>query len=307
MYSVEMESTPIINNTNNSAAETSKIYTSRGTLKNPKQNHAIDPMVTTASSDVAEYTRETNDHDTLDNRDAQGIAEDQNTALTSRKPHDEQRGSNDVEMGSDIHNTSINTHACEQVPAVAPAGQESGEPQLLTGKPAGGIVARLSGEPVQSISEAVESLGTDDTKMEIDPSSVSTSTASPPQSHSTASQASEAASPRSTTKFTPQEITLAELKVQKAALLASLVALPAIQVLIEENQSSGVDASEDDGEPTDADVTAAANRMVKEHIKLLHEYNELKDAGQGLMGLIADQRGVRIVEVQDEFGIDAND
>lgn len=107
--------------------------------------------------------------------------------------------------------------------------------------------------------------------------------------------------------LSPQEITLAELKAQKAALLASLATLPAIQVLMEEKASSGADMSDGDDEPTEADITAAANKIVKDHIKLLHEYNELKDVGQGLMGLIADQRGVRIVEVQDEFGIDAKD
>ena len=42
---------------------------------------------------------------------------------------------------------------------------------------------------------------------------------------------------------------------------------------------------------------------VKRHIRLLHEYNEIKDVGQGLMGLIADARGVRQVEVQREFGV----
>lgn len=105
---------------------------------------------------------------------------------------------------------------------------------------------------------------------------------------------------------TPQEITLAELKAQKAALLASLAALPAVQVLIEENAASDTEMADDD-EPTEKDIMAAANKMVKEHIKLLHEYNELKDVGQGLMGLIADQRGVRIVEVQEEFGVDGND
>ncbi|ORY16096.1 DNA repair protein [Clohesyomyces aquaticus] len=52
---------------------------------------------------------------------------------------------------------------------------------------------------------------------------------------------------------------------------------------------------------------AAANSIVKKHITLLHEYNEIKDVGQGLMGLIADQRGVRIVEVQDEFGLTNHD
>lgn len=105
---------------------------------------------------------------------------------------------------------------------------------------------------------------------------------------------------------TPQEITLAALKAQKAAMLASLGALPAIQVLMEENATSDADCGSDD-EPTDSDIMKAAHKIVKDHIKLLHEYNELKDVGQGLMGLIADQRGVRIVEVQEEFGIEAND
>lgn len=127
------------------------------------------------------------------------------------------------------------------------------------------------------------------------------------QSQSTASQASQPVTPHSASKLTPQEITLSELKAQKAALLASLREMPVIQQLIEESQTCEVDMSDNDDEPTDADVTSAANKIVKQHIKLLHEYNELKDAGQGLMGLIADQRGVRIVEVQDEFGIDAND
>jgi hypothetical protein len=131
-------------------------------------------------------------------------------------------------------------------------------------------------------------------KSEIDPSSVSN-----PQLEALPSRQSPA--------LTPQEITLAELKAQKASLLASLATLPAIRGLMEEQDSPDVDMSDNHGEPTEADVMAAVNKIVKNHIKLLHEYNELKDAGQGLMGLIADQRGVRIVEVQDEFGIDAND
>jgi hypothetical protein len=106
---------------------------------------------------------------------------------------------------------------------------------------------------------------------------------------------------------TPQEITLAELKAQKSAMLASLATLPAIQVLMEENASANAKTSDSEDEPTEADIMVAANKIVKDHIKLLHEYNELKDVGQGLMGLIADQRGVRIVEVQEEFGIEAND
>jgi hypothetical protein len=111
----------------------------------------------------------------------------------------------------------------------------------------------------------------------------------------------------STSARTPQEITIAELKAQKSAMLANLATLPAIQVLMEENASSNAVTSDGDDEPTESDIMAAANKIVQDHIKLLHEYNELKDVGQGLMGLIADQRGVRIVEVQEEFGIDARD
>lgn len=106
---------------------------------------------------------------------------------------------------------------------------------------------------------------------------------------------------------TSQENILAELKAQKSALLASLMTLPAIQVLVEENASSKPEAVNDEDEPTEIEISAAADKLVKDHIKLLHEYNELKDVGQGLMGLIADQRGVRIVEIQDEFGMDAKD
>jgi hypothetical protein len=105
---------------------------------------------------------------------------------------------------------------------------------------------------------------------------------------------------------TTQETTLAELKAQRTALLASLAALPNIQSLIAESDTTTTSQSPE-SEPTNEEVMAAANKLVKHHIKLLHEYNEIKDTGQGLMGLIADQRGVRIVEVQDEFGIESQD
>ncbi|PGH13939.1 hypothetical protein AJ79_03354 [Helicocarpus griseus UAMH5409] len=47
--------------------------------------------------------------------------------------------------------------------------------------------------------------------------------------------------------------------------------------------------------------------IVQRHIRLLHEYNEIKDIGQGLMGLIAEARGVRHVDVQRDFGIGEKD
>lgn len=50
-----------------------------------------------------------------------------------------------------------------------------------------------------------------------------------------------------------------------------------------------------------------AQATVSHHIKLLHKYNEIRDIGQGLMGIIADQRGVRIVELYEEFGVAEGD
>ncbi|KAJ5363319.1 hypothetical protein N7541_004163 [Penicillium brevicompactum] len=46
---------------------------------------------------------------------------------------------------------------------------------------------------------------------------------------------------------------------------------------------------------------------VQRHIRLLHEYNEIKDVGQGLMGIIADARGLRQVDVEKEFGASEKD
>lgn len=48
---------------------------------------------------------------------------------------------------------------------------------------------------------------------------------------------------------------------------------------------------------------------MKRHIKLLHEYNEIRDVGQGLIGMIADNRAMRIVELYDsgEFGVGVKD
>ncbi|RDW78413.1 hypothetical protein BP5796_06265 [Coleophoma crateriformis] len=46
---------------------------------------------------------------------------------------------------------------------------------------------------------------------------------------------------------------------------------------------------------------------VKTHIKLLHDYNDIRDVGQGLLGMIADSRGVRIGTIYEEFGVDQKD
>ncbi|XP_078502699.1 DNA repair protein SWI5 homolog [Lissotriton helveticus] len=44
-----------------------------------------------------------------------------------------------------------------------------------------------------------------------------------------------------------------------------------------------------------------------EHIEVLHEYNDLKDAGQLLMGRLAVLRGVTTKDVYKEFDLDVED
>ncbi|KAI5296723.1 hypothetical protein KEM55_005703 [Ascosphaera atra] len=51
------------------------------------------------------------------------------------------------------------------------------------------------------------------------------------------------------------------------------------------------------------DPSAVVNR----HIRLLHEYNEVKDTAQGLLNMIAEARGMRYVDVQREYGVSEND
>lgn len=57
----------------------------------------------------------------------------------------------------------------------------------------------------------------------------------------------------------------------------------------------------------DAPSRQPAAETVKRHIKLLHDYNDIKDVGQGLVGMIADNRGVRIGELYEEFGVKLTD
>ena len=97
--------------------------------------------------------------------------------------------------------------------------------------------------------------------------------------------------------------TLADLKSERLS-LASQTKLPLGLPLATTNPSTGLPLSEDE-------ILAAAlkssNAVVKEHITLLHKYNEIKDIGQGLMGLIADKRDCRVKVVMDDFGMGEKD
>ena len=47
-----------------------------------------------------------------------------------------------------------------------------------------------------------------------------------------------------------------------------------------------------------------AATTVHTHIKLLHAYNETRDLATGLMGILADNRGVRACDVHAQFGVE---
>ena len=92
------------------------------------------------------------------------------------------------------------------------------------------------------------------------------------------------------------ESTLASLEFERSTLVADCK-LP-----------SGLDMPETwSEEEKTKSALETANGVIKEHIALLHRYNEIKDIGQGLMGLIADKRGVRVREVMEEFGMEEKD
>ena len=59
--------------------------------------------------------------------------------------------------------------------------------------------------------------------------------------------------------------------------------------------------------PDETAAQAQAQAIVKRHIKLLQSYNDIRDVGQGLMGLIADSRGIRLREVMEEMGVGEKD
>jgi len=58
---------------------------------------------------------------------------------------------------------------------------------------------------------------------------------------------------------------------------------------------------------TRAAVLAHAEHTVKQHISRLHAYNGIRDIGQNVMGLLAEQRGVRVVQVMAECGVGEGD
>ncbi|KAE8446674.1 hypothetical protein EG329_011717 [Mollisiaceae sp. DMI_Dod_QoI] len=94
-----------------------------------------------------------------------------------------------------------------------------------------------------------------------------------------------------------RDVVMAELKAMKIA---------SIQARITSLQAE-IAAKRTKRDELQRDLLHPAADTVKRHIKLLHDYNDIKDIGQGLMGMIADQRGLRVGDLYEEFGVDLKD
>jgi DNA repair protein Swi5/Sae3 len=104
-------------------------------------------------------------------------------------------------------------------------------------------------------------------------------------------------------KKTTLQQTLATLQLERQH-LATLAKLPSGLPIPTTNPSSGEALPDDE---LLASALKASSTVIKSHIALLHKYNEIKDIGQGLMGLIADKRDCRVVGVMEEFGVGEGD
>lgn len=105
-----------------------------------------------------------------------------------------------------------------------------------------------------------------------------------------------------------RDVQLGALRARQAALETTVSELLSQRTALVNSFTPSSNASE----PEDSDVRAKlavdiANEKIKSQIRQLQQYNDIKDIGTQLMGLIAEKRGCRIAEVQEEFGISADD
>ncbi|PQE03872.1 hypothetical protein CJF30_00006592 [Rutstroemia sp. NJR-2017a BBW] len=96
-----------------------------------------------------------------------------------------------------------------------------------------------------------------------------------------------------------KEILFAELKAIKITSLQTRISTLETELLAQRQRLA--DAKQE--------LRAPADETVKRHIRLLHQYNDIKDVGQGLLGMVAENRGVRIGELyaEGEFGVGRGD
>lgn len=104
--------------------------------------------------------------------------------------------------------------------------------------------------------------------------------------------------------------TLATLTVERNKLLSTVLNSQNIDTLSDLPATKVDNASAEAyvwsrGDPTEDDIKRgmeSAKKLKTKHVKELQKYNEIKDIAQGLIGLIAEQRGIRVVDVMKEIG-----
>ncbi|KND02227.1 uncharacterized protein SPPG_02709 [Spizellomyces punctatus DAOM BR117] len=113
-----------------------------------------------------------------------------------------------------------------------------------------------------------------------------------PPSHSTPRKSQPTATPRTPEVDIVQQAAYKEtLKTDVANLRQRIAELTEEGRSLESALRPGVDVEE----------------MLNSHIKLLHEYNEIKDVGQMLIGKCAEQNGTTTRSMYGEFGLDPDD
>ena len=102
----------------------------------------------------------------------------------------------------------------------------------------------------------------------------------------------------------PRLVALASKKATLQARLADLQAQRSSHVATVSEQPN---LSNTSPEQHVTQALTSANAVIKTHITLLHSYNEIKDIGLGLMGLVAESRGVRVAGVLEDYGMSDKD
>ncbi|OJD31606.1 uncharacterized protein BKCO1_4600043 [Diplodia corticola] len=106
------------------------------------------------------------------------------------------------------------------------------------------------------------------------------------------------------------QATLADLTARRNDVVKEFAAVPSVAEKLPLSCTAAANSAASSAPDTDAEKDAAvrvAKAIIQQQIRRLNDYNEMRDVGQELMGIIAESRGVRIKEIQDEFGISTND
>ncbi|KAH0354167.1 hypothetical protein KCU81_g1287, partial [Aureobasidium melanogenum] len=112
----------------------------------------------------------------------------------------------------------------------------------------------------------------------------------------------------SKTSSSGRDIQLDALRARQAALEATVAELLSQRTSLVNTFSTTSDTQDlEDTEIRAKLAVDAVNLKIKSQIKQLQQYNDIKDIGTQLMGIIAEKRGCRIGEVQEEFGIKPDD